>query len=671
MTALGSILRWINLAPGLLLVGTFAALLLAGPHRPDTARRWEARCLRGARVLVLVLLASGLAVLAYQAAYAAGRPGAALDPAEWGRVLFTTQFGTVWLVRHGLLLLLVAFLLSRQPETGTADWAAFRGEAAVLAGLGAAALAWAGHAAAVETASLVAALVDALHLVAAGAWLGALLPLALLLREASTEDGADSRPVAVVALRRFSALALPLIAILVATGVWTTWTQVGDVPALIGTRYGRLLGLKVLLLGAILVVAAVSRRRLLPALGGEAATVGRPAMRRLAGFVTIEWALGLAILAVVSVLATTPPGRHDVVSWPFSFRLDWDAMAPQPGVKTRAFIGSQIALLGVIATAAGALLARWRAGFLTGGVAAIALGLWVALPPLAVDAYPTTYVRPQVAYTALSIAAGRDLYAAHCATCHGAGGQGDGPGAAGLAKRPADLTAPHTGQHTAGDIFWWISRGIPAAGMPAFGDRLTTEERWDLINFVRALASSEQARGLAPRVEPDRPWLAAPDFAYSVGPVVQGTLRDFRGRQPVLLVLFSLPASRPRLERLAAAYDSLRGIGLEVLAAPLDGGDGILGRLGAVPPIMFPVVTEGSAEIARAYSLFARTLEPDGLRPGPAPQHMELLIDRGGYVRARWIPAQGKGWADPGALVPELQQMAREAPAPPPTEHVH
>ena len=207
--------------------------------------------------------------------------------------------------------------------------------------------------------------------------------------------------------------------------------------------------------------------------------------------------------------------------------------------------------------------------------------------------------------------------------------------------------------------------------MPAFGDRLTTEERWDLINFVRALASSERARGLAPRVEPDRPWLAAPDFAYSVGPAVQSTLRDFRGRQPVLLVLFSLPASRPRLERLAAAYDSLRGIGVEVLAAPLDGGDGILGRLGAVPPIMFPVVTEGSAEIARAYSLFARTLEPDGLRPGPAPQHMELLIDRGGYVRARWIPAQGKGWADPGALVPELQQLAREAPAPPPTEHVH
>ena len=54
------------------------------------------------------------------------------------------------------------------------------------------------------------------------------------------------------------------------------------------------------------------------------------------------------------------------------------------------------------------------------------------------------------------------------------------------------------------------------------------------------------------------------------------------------------------------------------------------------------------------------------------PPHMELLIDRSGYLRARWLPGVGgTGWANPTMVAAELQQLAREAPAPPPSEHVH
>jgi hypothetical protein len=56
----------------------------------------------------------------------------------------------------------------------------------------------------------------------------------------------------------------------------------------------------------------------------------------------------------------------------------------------------------------------------------------------------------------------------------------------------------------------------------------------------------------------------------------------------------------------------------------------------------------------------------------PMPRHMELLIDRAGYLRARWIPGHpGASWSEMRALVGEIQALNREAPAPPPAEHVH
>jgi putative copper resistance protein D len=231
MTGLGITVRWLHLACGLGLVGLLTALLLAGRSDRPTARAWEARMLRACRLLALLLIASGIAALASQASVVTGRAGAALEPAAWVALLARTQFGTVWLVRHGLLLLLAALLLLREREQSPADRVAFRAQAWLMAALGAAAMAWAGHAAAVEPAGLAAALLDALHLVAAGAWFGALLPLASLLRAASVEAGADARPFAVLAVRRFSPLALATMLLVVATGSANAWFQVGTFPA--------------------------------------------------------------------------------------------------------------------------------------------------------------------------------------------------------------------------------------------------------------------------------------------------------------------------------------------------------------------------------------------------------------------------------------------------------
>jgi putative copper resistance protein D len=672
MTALGLVIRWVHLACGLGLVGLATVLLLAGPAARPTARAWEARMLRWARALVGLLMASGIGALAYQTAVVTGRAAAALDPLAWAELLGRSQFGTVWLVRHGLLLLLAAFLLLPEREQSGADRLAFRGQAWLLAALGAGAMAWAGHAAAVEPGGLAAAGLDALHLVAAGAWFGGLLPLAALLRVAARETGADARPHAVLAARAFSRLALVLMALVVGSGAANAWFQVGSLPALVGTRYGWLLLVKVALLGPILVLARSNRSRL-PQLGGDGATVGRPAMARLGRFVAGEAALGLLILLLTAALSLSPPAVHDTIRWPFATRWSWEAAALVPGGPTRVLIGAQVALVGLLAMVVALLLRAWRVVLGGTGGAALVVGLWVALPPLAVDAYPTTYRRPAVPYHAVSVASGAALYRAHCATCHGPTGRGDGPAGAGLPRPPADLTAPHTAEHTAGDMFWWLTHGIPLGGMPPFGDTLAEEDRWDLINFIRTISAGERARQMTPRVQPNRPWLVAPDFTIAVGPTAPRSLKDLRDRFMVHLVLFTLPESRPRLVQLAEAYTTLQATGAEVVAVPVGDAEHILRRLGGRPPMLFPVITDGAREIVATYALLGREPGPRALAPRTAPLlHVEFLLDRQGYVRARWRPDMPGGWDDLQLLVDQILALEKETPAgPPPDEHVH
>jgi putative copper resistance protein D len=667
MTAFGLVARWVDLVCGLGLVGIFSASLIAGRSDRRTADEWASRTLSLARWLAVAALLSGLATLAQQAVVASGRADALLDPAMWLRVVTHSQFGTIWLIRQGLLVLLAALILFREREDSVVDWTAWRLEAWVLGAAALAAIAWAGHAVAAETLGLVAVLADAVHLAAAGLWLGALLPLALLLRAASKEAGADARPYAVLAVRRFSAVALTAMLLIVATGLSNTWSEVGAISALVGTPYGRLLLAKVALLAGVLGLAVVNRRRLLPALSGDGATVGRPAMVRLSRFVTCELGLGLVIVAVAATLSLTIPGIHDSVSWPFPYRLSYEAVAEVPGTKARLLIGSQIAFVGLLVICIAPLLARRRGLLIGAGLLAMWLGLQIALPQLVVDAYPTTYRQPPLPYDAQSITRGATLFAGRCAVCHGRTGKGDGPGGAGLPRLPADLTAPHTARHTAGDLFWWITHGIRSAGMPAFGDSLAEEERWDLINFLRALSAGEQARALGPVARPDGLRLVAPDFSYAVGPTAQRTLKELRGRAMALVVLFSLPDSRPRLDQLAAAYPALEFAGTEIIAVPMDADPRIIGRLGATPPILFPVVTDGAADIVSSYALFSR---------GPAasvPRHAEFLVDRQGYMRARFIPGSGgKGWSDPGDLRAQIGVLSKEKPAgPPPDVHIH
>jgi mono/diheme cytochrome c family protein len=91
-----------------------------------------------------------------------------------------------------------------------------------------------------------------------------------------------------------------------------------------------------------------------------------------------------------------------------------------------------------------------------------------------------------VPLNATTIALGQRLYVANCVKCHGKEGKGDGPGAAALEEKPANLPAriKETGE-TDGELFWKISEGH--AAMPKWkATPLSEMQRWQLVNYIRA-----------------------------------------------------------------------------------------------------------------------------------------------------------------------------------------
>ncbi len=83
------------------------------------------------------------------------------------------------------------------------------------------------------------------------------------------------------------------------------------------------------------------------------------------------------------------------------------------------------------------------------------------------------------------IAEGKQLYADNCGFCHGARGLGDGPVGEVYAPKPANFQLPRLVSATDGRIYEVITNGYST--MPAFYKRLSPEERWRVVAYVREL----------------------------------------------------------------------------------------------------------------------------------------------------------------------------------------
>jgi mono/diheme cytochrome c family protein len=93
-----------------------------------------------------------------------------------------------------------------------------------------------------------------------------------------------------------------------------------------------------------------------------------------------------------------------------------------------------------------------------------------------------------VAASAASLAAGKKLYDAQCASCHGIAGKGDGKAGAMLKPPPSDLTdAVWKHGSSDGEIFALIRDGVKRTSMRAYGDKIATGDIWNLVNYVRSL----------------------------------------------------------------------------------------------------------------------------------------------------------------------------------------
>jgi len=579
----------------------------------------------------------------------------ALDREVLGAVLTETLFGRIWIVRFALALALgaaIALVGRTSARLEGMAWACALPLACALLG----SIAWAGHASAEQGFEhLFHLAADVLHLLAAGAWLGALPALAFVLRRARHTADAQELEFAARSTRRFSALGLASVATLILTGAVNAWYTVGSFPALLGTGYGRLLSTKLALFSAMISLAAVNRLRLTPRLSGASVDSVLPALERLSRNAVAETVLGLGVLGVVGALGVTIPALHVQTLWPFPFTIDWDADELSEGARYVALLVPTVAL----GMAFWGLSVRSRALTLSGAcalVAAIGVSAWL----LAVPAYPTTYFHSPAGYATASIARGAPLYAQNCTVCHGKLGHGDGPAAASLPMRPADLTE-HLLHHREGELLWWIQQGISGTPMPGFGGLIGEDGLWDLLNYLRAQAEAEKGRAMTPSIEPWRP-IAAPDFTFQIGTGEQETLAQQRGRHIVLLVFYTLPDSLARLRSLTRFRSELEHAGIRVIAVPMQ-------HVKEPPPgVDAAMLIDPDPGIVEGYSVFRRIAKD----PPPGPLHLEFLIDIQGYLRARWTPGESPGWKSIPDLLHLTDALKREKPrAPALARHAH
>ncbi len=252
-------------------------------------------------------LLSALTWFLFTVSNMSGSLAGAFDAETLWSVLWDTGFGRLWAVRLVPALLVTALLWS-----GSASIWSHRVIAplVVVAAVLLASLAGVGHTQISEgVAGVVHVTADAVHLLAAGAWLGGLLPLGMVvvfsrMKQLSNDD-------AILILSRFSGMAYLAVAALVASGSVNGWFLIGSWSALIGTGYGELLLLKLGFFGVMLCLAGSNRFWLVPALTkAERADQSGLALARLRRSILAEEILGVLVVGIISLLGTLSPATE-------------------------------------------------------------------------------------------------------------------------------------------------------------------------------------------------------------------------------------------------------------------------------------------------------------------------------------------------------------------------
>lgn len=287
-----AITRFAGLALILLCIGGAASLVFVA----DTARRRSRVVWTALGLAAALLVIDSLAWVGLTGAQAVGLGLDALFRTDLFSDTARTSFGLVWLARAGLATALAVVALgsaNRRTERAVPLAAALAGAIGVTPALS-------GHARAEGVFAMVS---DAVHTLAAGAWVGGVAFLALMLVAA----GGDRWSFASFAVPRFSAMALVAVGALVAAGVASALVQLGSVSDLRDTTYGRLLVAKVALLMPLLALGAFNNRRSVPRL--EAGAPSSSVRRRFSQAISVELALMVLVIGVTTALVAEPPAK--------------------------------------------------------------------------------------------------------------------------------------------------------------------------------------------------------------------------------------------------------------------------------------------------------------------------------------------------------------------------
>jgi copper resistance protein D len=288
MTAL-ALCRFAHFLAAMLAFGMSAYLWAYAPERLRLALSPVAR--RVALIASLVAFITAIAWLELESAAMADDWSAAINPETIAAVLTDTAFGHMWaahLVLAAALVAVVAF--------SRAGWAATSiVSAALLASLG-----LVGHAAMQMGAEGVLHRANhAIHLMAAGAWIGGLVPFAMCLRAYQRDD---LRKDAVRAMAGFSFWGQLIVAAIVLTGVVNIALTSRHPPLPPTTPYRALLIVKLLFVAIMIALALFNRFVLAPRIKTSA-----NALATLRATSLVEIALGCVVVALVSVFALLDP----------------------------------------------------------------------------------------------------------------------------------------------------------------------------------------------------------------------------------------------------------------------------------------------------------------------------------------------------------------------------
>jgi putative copper export protein/mono/diheme cytochrome c family protein len=594
----------------LLFVATVApATTTAGVAETSRTRHLLLRLVRGSAACALL---SGVVWLTAASAVVAGTGDIATTLHALPVVALQTQFGQWVLLRLGLLIAVLVLPLARRlPRAG----------AIVLACIAVVVQPMIGHAGAMGGSlgiELIAS--EALHLFAAGAWLGGLLPLYIAVRVLPVDAAAN-------ACRSFTPIGLSAVVVLAGTAVVQIAQFIGGVPGLFGTVYGHIALVKVGLFLILLLLAALNRFVLTERIAAAASDAARRHMRRS---IAAETVLGVLVVITAGFLASNTPGMHEQPVWPFSWRPSLDAFADAD--LRYEVVAALLAIVGAIVLAAIAVFwrfARWPALALSMCILTVAVP---HLDLLFVAAYPTSYFTSPTEFAATAIVHGAKTFATNCVACHGTEGRGDGPAAQSLPLRPADLTAEHFWAHSNGELYWYISHGFrtedATISMPGFAGVLSSGARWDVIDYLRARNAGESMRKSGRWLHP----LPVLQFDADCADGKSIDLDDLHGR-----VLRIVAASGDELAEPAVPADA-DATTIFVTQHP-----------GAAPNRSACIASEPETWAALAIILGQ---SPDALAGS------QVLVDQNAWLRAAWRPGDPGDWTNPQALAAAIRDIA-------------